>query len=50
MFPIDGVAKLKLDDCCNDGAVAVEKFGENCGVAQLSRPQDCDEDGASKLD
>jgi len=26
---IEGVAKLKLDDGCNDGAAAVEKFGEN---------------------
>jgi len=37
MFCIDGVAKVKLDDCGNDGAEAVEKFGENCGVTQLSR-------------
>jgi hypothetical protein len=32
-----GVAKLKLVDAGSDGAFDVEKFGENCGVAQLSR-------------
>jgi hypothetical protein len=34
---IAGVTKLKLDVVGSEGAVDVEKFGENCGVAQLSR-------------
>jgi len=34
---IAGVTKLKLDVVGREGAVDVEKFGENCGVAQLSR-------------
>jgi len=37
----EGATKLKLGAVGIDGAVDVEKLGEKCGVAQLSRRNDC---------